>query len=232
LQDTYLAASQLFYTNSLTNLFVNIHTHQVSEGGTVIQSLFERFELVQQNGLYSIGLHPCYLSKAGFNELLQWAAHEQVVAVGECGLDKICNTDVELQQQLFAKQIQLANELNKPLIIHCVKAWDEVLKLLQQCTVPVVFHGFNKSKELALQLIAKGYYISFGKALQQERVQKVIAAIPAERILLETDIAELPIKTIYELAVRAIGADEDVFNLQIRNNVTKVFGEKIMNYDN
>jgi TatD DNase family protein len=214
------------------HLLINIHTHHRSENRTEIQSLFENFEEVQANGFYSIGLHPCYVLNASFNELVQWSSHKNVIAIGECGLDSVCNTDTAQQQLLFTKQIQLANELNKPLIIHCVKAWDEVLRLLQPSKVPVVFHGFNKSKEMALQLIAKGYYLSFGKALQQQRMQEIVSLLPAERILLETDVSDISIETVYELAANAAGVEVNTFSLQILNNVIKVFGDKITKDDN
>jgi TatD DNase family protein len=213
-------------------LFINIHTHTVRGNGVEVQSLYRQFEQVQQKGIYSIGIHPCYDASTSFGELLQWSTHEQVVAIGECGLDTICNTNLVHQQQLFAKQVQLANELNKPLIIHCVKAWGELVTLLQPCTVPVVVHGFNKSKELAMQLVNKGYYLSFGKALQQQRIQEIVAAIPIEQLLLETDIADIAVDAVYQWAANAVGSNEEVIRLQIVTNAVKVFGEKIMKYDN
>jgi TatD DNase family protein len=213
-------------------LFINIHTHTVRGNGVEVQSLYRQFEQVQQKGIYSIGIHPCYDASVSFEELLQWSTHEQVVAIGECGLDIICNTNLVHQQQLFAKQVQLANELNKPLIIHCVKAWGELVTLLQPCTVPVVVHGFNKSKELAMQLVNKGYYLSFGKALQQQRIQEIVAAIPKEQLLLETDIADIAVDAVYQWAANAVGSNEEVIRLQIVTNAVKVFGEKIMKYDN
>lgn len=213
-------------------MFVNIHTHHNSGNRTTIQSLYQNFEQVQQSGIYSIGLHPCYLSNANFEELVHWVLHKNVIAIGECGLDTICNTDSTQQQLLFAKQIALANELKKPLIIHCVKAWDEALKLLQPCKVPVVFHGFVKSKELAMQLVSKGYYLSFGKALQQVRMQKIISVVPIEHILLETDTADISIETVYELAANVFGIEIKTFSLQILNNAVKVFGTKLTTDDN
>ncbi len=224
--------SRIFLNSIHQHLFINIHTHLNSDNRTTIQSLYQNYEQVQQKGMYSIGLHPCYLSKANFEELVQWALHKNVIAIGECGLDTICNTDTALQQFVFAQQLALANELNKPLIIHCVKAWDELLKLLKPCKVPVVFHGYNKSKELALQLISKGYYLSFGKALQQERIQEILSSLPVEQILLETDAADISIETLYEYAAKTFSIELNAFSLQILNNAVNVFGDKLTKDDN
>ena len=224
--------SRIFLISIHQHLFINIHTHHNSDNRTTIQSLYQNYEQVQQNGIYSIGLHPCYLSEANFEELVQWSSHKNVIAIGECGLDAICNTDATQQQFVFAQQVVLANELKKPLIIHCVRAWGDVLKLLQPCKVPVVFHGYNKSKELALQLISKGYYLSFGKALQQERIQEMVSLLPVEQILLETDTATISIETIYEYAAKAFSIELNAFSLQILNNAVNVFGNKLTKDDN
>ncbi len=210
-------------------MFINIHTHQpVSANETAIANFYENFERVTVKGLFSIGLHPCFPAHAGLEKVKQWSTHPAVIAIGECGLDKICTTDFLLQQKIFEQQVQLAKSLQKPLIIHCVKAWDEVLKILQACKVPVVFHGFNKSKELALQLTAKGYYISFGKALEQDRIKQILPMLPAQHILLETDMAEMPISTIYEWAAAAMAIDLNSLSLQIEKNAVAVFGNKII----
>ena len=76
---------------------------------------------------------------------------DSVLAIGECGLDKACDTNFKLQQQVFTTQVNWANEIKKPLIIHCVRAYGEVLSLLQKNNnkVPVIFHGFNKNGAVA-----------------------------------------------------------------------------------
>lgn len=149
-----------------------------------------------------------------------------VVAIGECGLDRMCNTDFSLQEKVFAAQVQLANHVHKPLIIHCVRAWDEVLSLLKKRgnAMAAVFHGFNKNAELAQKITAAGYYISFGKALQHQQVQIAISAVPADKILLETDDTDLCIETIYEMAAQALSIDIYLLSLQIQKNAAAFFG--------
>ena len=159
--------------------------------------------------------------------LEQFSNNKNVLAIGECGLDKICTTGFLLQQHVFAAQIGLANKINKPLIIHCVKAYEEVVQQLQQNNnrVPVIFHGFNKNKILAQQLIHKGFYLSFGKALQQPAMQELIKILPADKIFLETDDAAVNIEMIYLLATQALQLDVNSLSLQIKKNAATVFGD-------
>lgn len=96
----------------------------------------QRFQPGNKTGKYSAGLHPWYIDETGwktsFEALKQFSLQNQVIAIGECGLDKVCKTSFSLQQEVFIAQLLWANEINKPLIIHCVKAFDEILGLLKK----------------------------------------------------------------------------------------------------
>lgn len=207
--------------------YINIHTHHPPQANEwAIQNLYSNFERVHEPGNYSIGLHPWYITekwKDEFEIIHQLSTNTNVKAIGECGLDKLAEIDFVLQQEVFAQQIELANQINKPLIIHCVKAYDEVLQQLKQSRVHVIFHGFNKSEQLAHQIIKAGHYISFGKALLQEHVQQIAASLPLEKLFLETDDAAIPIQTIYEHAAKVFSIDEDSLSLQLQENAEKVF---------
>jgi len=212
-------------------LFINIHSHfPAGPHEWAVQNHYQHFEQVAVPGNYSIGLHPWYLNEetiiADIEELKKWSVQANVLAIGECGLDRVCSTDFLLQKDIFLKQVQWANELHKPLIIHCVKAHEDVLQLLlkHQNKVPVIFHGYNKSKELALKIISSGYYISFGKDLQHERIRKVMAELSGEKIFLETDDSETGIEKIYTLAAEALQITEDSLSLQLQKNAAAVFG--------
>jgi TatD DNase family protein len=209
-------------------MYINIHTHSLLAGHLSIVSLYEKFEQSKQPGFYSIGLHPLYLDRALFEDVKQWAVYERILAIGECGLDKLSSFPLELQQQEFYKQVLLANELNKPLIIHCVRAFDEVVAVLKHARVPVIFHGFNKSRELAKQLIDKGYYLSLGKVLEQERSKELVSVIPVTQLFLETDNNDIRIETIYQLAADAYNVELNSLSLQLQKNAITVFGEKIV----
>ncbi len=215
--------------------YLNIHSHHQQRGQQlVISSIHSYFEKIATDYFHSVGLHPWYINeqwKNEFEKLKAIATQKNIAAIGECGLDKICPTDFALQQTVFTAQIQLANKINKPLIIHCVKAFDEVLHLLQQQQniVPVIFHGFNKSAALAQQLIHKGSYLSFGKALQQPRMQAVLKLLPVNKIFLETDDAAVPIEEIYHLAAQTLQIDINALSLQLQKNANAVFGNTFLN---
>jgi TatD DNase family protein len=215
-------------------LFVNIHTHHPSSAGEwAIQNRYTNFETVELAGNYSIGLHPWYIEREwifSFEKLQQYSTHPNVLAIGETGLDKVCTTGWMEQQIVFSRHIQLANEIKKPLIIHCVKAWDEVLQILknEKVNVPVIFHGFTKQAQLAKRITDAGYYLSFGKSLQQETVQQVLASVPADQFFLETDDAAIAIQKVYEYAAKALLINSNSLRLQIQKNTAAVFGPSFM----
>lgn len=215
-------------------MFTNIHTHKSPANKEwSIENLYADFDKKIIGGRYSIGLHPWYIDKNTLDDKLMqlknWAKHASVVAIGECGLDKICATDFALQQKAFLAQIHLANKINKPLVIHCVRAYDEVIELLDRDKnrVPVIFHGFNKNQQLALRLIEKGYYLSFGQAVRQASMQQLIATLPLDRIFFETDDADIDIEELYTIAAEALQIDSFLLSLQIQKNVATIFGNDL-----
>ncbi len=216
-------------------MYINIHSHTKSQsnGELIIHNHYKDFETIDTLQIHSIGLHPWYFDEQNwqlqFESLKKYSQSTYAVAIGECGLDKVCNTNFSLQQKVFLQQISWANEINKPLIIHCVKAHNEVLKLLKACNnkVPVIFHGFNKNGTLAQQLIAHGYYLSFGKALQNRSMQSIFASVPIEQIFLETDDADISIEKIYDYAAASTPIDVNTLSLQITKNTELIFGKSI-----
>lgn len=210
--------------------YIDIHTHHARKGLSVLNR-HDNFEQAEDGVFCSLGLHPWYLSGAVFDEQLrqleQYAELDNVLAIGECGLDKVTQTDWALQVRAFTAQVTLANRLGKPLIIHCVRAYEEVLQLLKEyhVSVPVVFHGFNKSLQVAERILAAGYYLSFGAALQNERshASAVITHVPADRLFLETDDAPSSIEDIYKTASTLLKPDVDALILQLQKNFHTVF---------
>lgn len=128
-------------------------------------------------------------------ELLQPAC----VAVGECGLDKMIATSLDVQQQLLTIHINIANQVRKPLIIHCVRAHHELLALLKKhkANYGGVIHAFSGSYEIAQQYVALGFSLGVGGTITYERAQKTRAAltkIPLEYLVLETDAPDMPLQ--------------------------------------
>lgn len=220
-------------------MIINIHSHGPATGEEwVLKNVFEHFDRLPGTGWYSMGLHPWYLRENDWKGQLALlrAKSEQpnVLAIGECGLDKVCPTDPALQKLVFTEQVKLANEIGKPLIIHCVRAFDDVLSVLKHNgnKVPVIFHGFYRGLQLANKLLGEGHYLSFGKALDLKTLQQVLKQLPPDRIFLETDDASISIESRYQLAAESLQIGQDSLSLQIQKNAVTVFGPAPFHYDN
>ncbi|MVZ66850.1 TatD family deoxyribonuclease [Sphingobacterium sp. DK4209] len=212
-------------------MLINIHSHSISTNAP------EDFVLpnciVSKDYLYeqacSAGIHPWYID---LDEEAQWAALEQyagkpqVLAIGECGLDKLTSTEWNKQIRVFEKQITLANALKKPLIIHCVRAYHEVFisLLRKEVKVPVIFHGFDRNWPLAEQLLKnKNYYLSLGTAILKGKLDDVIQHIPLDRFFLETDDKPTKISDIYAYFCRVRKLSTIQVEDQISTNFNSVF---------
>lgn len=204
---------------------IDIHTHRKSAKNALI-SRFEHFDQLDANLNYSLGLHPWYLADVEnqLNLLRNESVSIQVLAIGECGLDKVCDTEWRTQVYAFEQQIELAEKINKPLIIHCVRAYNECLKLLKGVSVPVIFHGFNKKETLARSILDAGFYISIGAAIFKPVVSELFKTLPFDRIFLETDDqTNYSISDIYKSAAESRNIELDALILQIEKNFEKVF---------
>lgn len=210
-------------------MFINIHTHASNHKNEwCLYNLHEHFEDMLPERKYSMGIHPQYIKDAAFQyaELSKYVANSNVLAIGECGLDRLCNTDFKLQEKIFIQQVRLANDIGKPLMIHCVKAFTELVFILrkQQNKIPVIFHGFNKNLRLAKELLNAGYYLSFGKAVFNKAMQDVIRTLPADQIFFENDDADISMQEIYETAAALLGMPINDLSLQIQHNAKNVLG--------
>jgi TatD DNase family protein len=208
--------------------YFNAHTH-LSNTSTSIYNLIVGKDN-STSGFFSAGIHPWHISapEVQFQILSELATEPKCLAIGECGLDKLCSSPFGQQMEVFKKQIELAEKLEKPLIIHCVKAFDELLKIKKSSKtgVPWVIHGFNQKNEMAKQLQAQGFYFSLGKALlnPESNSSKWLNHLPINRLFLETDDAEISIEQIYKVAASTLNLAESelVSNLQL--NCKSVFG--------
>jgi TatD DNase family protein len=196
--------------------YLNIHTH-LSTGNPdeiSVQNFIIGQDKTIPTGLFSAGIHPWYLGENVdflLEELQEIAQKPNCFAVGECGLDRNIDTDFGLQTQVFTQQIQLAESLSKPLIIHCVRAFSELIALKKKLKVkvPMLVHGFNNNSQICEQLIKNGFYISLGSALlkSDSNASKVINKIPIEQLFLETDDKNCTIETIFIAASGHLGLE-------------------------
>lgn len=178
---------------------------------------------------YSTGIHPWYINDKTYQQdlITMKIASQQnnVLAIGECGLDRLCDTDFKLQQKVFIEQIIWANEIAKPLIIHCVRAHREALSLLKEHnrTSPFIFHGFNKNEEVANEILNAGGMLSFGKWVLKPESEKLIAKLSAGTFFLETDDSDNSIETIYKHVAKIKNLTVEQLNHQIQHNFKRIF---------
>lgn len=184
------------------------------------------FEYAKDNENYpwfSCGVHPWYSEDAEpqLKFLKEIAGDPRIVAIGEAGLDKLKGPDLKIQQPIFEQQVQLSEQLQKPLIIHCVKAWEELLhiKKLYKPRQPWIIHGYKGKVELAKQLLSHGFLLSINERFNDDAIRE----IPLDRLFCETDISETSIEDIYSEVAKALNISVEVLALQIAENVKRTF---------
>jgi TatD DNase family protein len=197
--------------------YIDIHVHsgKPSEGNFILESLMAHEEKVPWNipGVaYTFGIHPWFLNEDNFNQQLKSVEHiarnKEIIAIGEAGFDKLRGPSIELQRKVFEEQIALSEALKKPVVIHCVRAWEELLSVQKKLKPRMTWliHGFRGNAELAGQLLSKGMYLSFWfDFVLRPNAGVLLRQLPADRIFLETDGADVSIRTIYNKVAEDLG---------------------------
>lgn len=204
----------------------------------------------------SVGIHPWYISGNGEQQLellKKVAGDDNVLAIGEAGLDTLHGPELTLQEALFRAQIAISEAVGKPLVIHLVRAWPNLLKLRKELRPrqPWILHGFRGKPQLVNQLLGDSpaetpsesspsnrqkiavtptaasfpnkIYFSIGEKFNQAAV----ATIPADRLLIETDESPLSPEEILQRVAAARGTSPSALATVIRANFYTLF-PKIM----
>ena len=140
----------------------------------------------------AVGIHPGNLdSGTTVEEIEKLSSHKKCVAIGEIGLDYYWEPEkAQEQKEIFKKQLNLANKLGLPVIVHDREAHGDTLEILKEYKPKGVLHSFSGSPEMARELIKLGMYIGIGGVVTFKNAKKlpdVVAELPEDRILLETD---------------------------------------------
>ncbi|MBF6024703.1 TatD family hydrolase [Lysobacter niastensis] len=146
------------------------------------------------------GLHPMYLAShrdEHLQQLREWIDRENPVAVGECGLDYfIEGLDRDLQRHYFEGQLRLAREFDLPVIVHARRAVDDVISAIRNVGgLRGVVHSYSGSEEQARQLWKAGFLLGLGGPVTYDRanrLRRLVATMPLEYLLLETDAPDQP----------------------------------------
>ena len=188
--------------------YVNIHTHRPTGSGIELRTE---------------GVHP-------------WDADMQLVAtlgeqlsdaqaVGETGLDFVHGPSREVQTEALRAQLRLARERKLPVVLHCVRAFEPLMRELAACEPrAVIFHGFIGSPEQARRALAKGYFLSFGeRAFASPKTLAALRETSLSQLFLETDDSPVPIEEIYARAAEARGVPTEVLQRATLANYERIF---------
>ena len=218
----------------LGTLFIDIHTHSVKNDDDLIQiTNLDLYQPCPEQGYYSYGIHPWALDSVDFQmesalrRLEERLKNPNVLALGEAGLDKMHKASFEQQIELFERQIELSEALQKPMILHDVRSHNEIIALRKKHKTQQswILHGFSGTEQDIKQFIGQGIYLSVGESLlhPERKIYKSFKFIDLDYLFLETDMAEIGIEKVY--AVAAILLETDLLELRTRifANFARIF---------
>ena len=205
----------------------DIHTHQPDcNFNQAIASFSIGTEPMDDRAVYaSVGIHPWHLTEADADNRLQTLEEalkqERVVALGEAGLDRLQGCSLDVQTAVFRQAIALSESHELPLIIHCVRAFNELLQLKKKFAPkqPWIVHGFRGKETVARELLRHGCWLSIGAHFQEEALR----IIPLQRLFIETDESEESIENICQRVATSRGVAPEELSEAIKKNVRKVF---------
>lgn len=216
--------------------FIDIHTHHdyTNQGSTLfIKNILLPTQKIPYQGLFSAGWHPWYIENITLKEiesvLDEVLLNENMAAIGECGLDRAIETPLHFQKEVFNLHLEKAEMKDKPVIVHCVKAYSDLLEILKvrQPRQAIILHDFHGNLQQIDQLLKYNTYFSIGEINEKQKRRKSASLqhIPLNRLFLETDESLVPIASIYQTTAKMIGITLDDFKSQVFANYKTVFVE-------
>jgi len=211
--------------------FIDIHVH----GGTPSSGIFILESLMAHESkipaaiagvAFTYGIHPWFLNESNYKQLIisveSLISHPDIIAIGEAGFDRLRGPSPELQRRAFEDQIIISEKIRKPVVVHCVRAWDELLAVHKRLKPEMswLIHGYRGNVKLATQLISKGMYLSFWfDFVLRSGSGDLLRHLPTDRIFLETDGADVDIKNIYD----KVASDLDLSVDELKSIILKNF---------
>ena len=197
-------------------MFVDIHTHVDN------QAVIKIIDGDSEKILKTWGVHPWDVTEEHFEVPRDLRSLGMTAAIGEVGLDKVHKETFERQIEVFEEMIKLSESYRKPVIVHCVRAYSEIIEVRKKmkATMPWVIHGFNSSVETMRQLLRYDMYISLGEVLyhNENKAFKILKNIPTDRLFLETDVSGRDIRDVYTKAATLMGCEVEFLENKIFEN--------------
>lgn len=212
---------------------VDIHTHHPARPAVVSVYAYEALSDVPLPTIpYSTGIHPWVSYTLEEEKTPRQALLRSItpltVAIGEIGLDyHVARDPLSRQRQecWLRWQLEVAERCRLPVIIHCVKAYNPLLKILNDYPVTAIIHGFTGSPQLAGQLLCCGCYLSYGKNLcRSSKTREALGITPPDRLFLETDTEEgLSLETLYDRAANLLQLPSETLREAVYDNYKRIF---------
>ena len=210
---------------------INIHTHHFCKREIAVYNICVGIKKqYHKKNFFSVGIHPWHITQKNIDifeqEFIFLSKLPNCLAIGEIGLDKLAKTDYNLQKFIFEKQVIYAQEKNLPVIIHCVKSFNDILVFRDKYhKTPWIIHDFSGSISLAKELIRKNIYLSVGNKLMNNssKIEKILPFLQSEKFFLETDNKFFRIDDIYEKTARILKISEKNLEQIIYTNFKTLF---------
>lgn len=192
-------------------MILDIHTHNAQTHAQTIET---------------VGIHPWHAANCDLAEMEKHAPSAD--AIGEIGLDYACDVPREVQTAVLRAQLTLAEQLEKPVVLHCVRAFEEVMKIVADYRLKaVIFHGFIGSKEQAQRALAQGYFLSFGECtFHSPKTIEALRITPLSQLFAESDESPTPIEEIYSKIADLRGVSTEDLDAAAKSNFAKIFLQK------
>ncbi|SEQ04154.1 TatD family hydrolase [Flavobacterium urocaniciphilum] len=211
--------------------FVNLHTHFYTHSENILEIVNQYpNDFSAEIPLYSIGIHPWHIDENRLSDDLKIIKEKLLlnncIALGECGLDKRIEKIYSTQIAVFESQLELLHEVSKPVILHCVASFDEVISCKKNSGLssPFIIHGFSKNYQVAKQLLNQDFHLSFGKyLLRNPDLGEVFKQIPNEKIFLETDTIAESLEEVYTFTAKCKNISVEEMKEIVWNNYQTVF---------
>ena len=219
-----LNLKHLPYRSTPMNSIIDCHTHHQHATDAIIN--IDDFKgVLEHDLLYSAGIHPWRAenaSEGSFSTVEMLSQLNCVVAIGECGIDKAISTPLSVQQEIFIKHIHLSEKVKKPLIIHCVRAWQELIGIHKQFkpSQAWIIHGFRGKPTIAENLVINGLFISYGHHFNAESIK----ITPLHHILIETDECRQPIIQLASAIAEVRGISTESLLAAVSLNIQSCLG--------
>ncbi len=217
--------------------YINIHTHHLPVSGDVFiinnvyaQDIQRGF--FTSRSAFSIGLHPYHILYVKIEESLlnveTMAGKPAVMAIGEAGIDRTIDTSFDLQKQVFIRQINISERVEKPMIVHCREAVEDIVQIRKETDAieSWIVHGFDGTPEQAQILLHHDFYLSFGEELLKHDSPAIetFKMIPEHCFFLESDnTTEFTIFDVYQRAAELRNISIDELRMQIYLNFRRCF---------